>query len=154
MKKTLLSASAILRTLWPTRAPVVEFFNADEIQISTRLYANKSSALLPSHTVTVTQDMTGSHLGDGTQDIGYSSDELLDIPGDITGRRYIEIRSTEPKGGNYVQFSTATGGSFAAAVHNELPGGSSILLCIPSGASIYAKANTASVRVQWRACQV
>ena len=154
MKKPLLSAIAILRTLWPTRAPVVEFFNGDEIQISTRLYASKTSAQLPSHTNTTTQDMVGTHLGDGTQDIGTVSDEILDIPGDITGRRFIEVRSTEPKGGNYVQFSDASGGSFAAGVHNELPGGTSILMCIPSGASIYAKANTASVRIQWRACQV
>ena len=57
MKKTLLSAIAILRTLWPTRAPVVEFFNADEIQLQTKLYAGKGGAYIGSHTNSVTLDM-------------------------------------------------------------------------------------------------
>lgn len=154
MKKTLLSAIAILRTLWPTRTPVVEFFNADEIQIQTKLYAAKGGAYLGSHTNSVTLDMAGTHMASGTQSIGTGSDEILDVPADVSGQRYLEVKSLEAEGGNYVEFSIATGGSFAASVFCRLPGAALMLICVPSGTNIYAKANTAAVNIDWRTVQV
>lgn len=154
MKKTLLSAVVILRSLWPTRAPVVEFFNADEIQIQTKLYAAKGGAYIGSHTNSVTLDMTGTHMASGTQAIGTGSDEALDVPADVSGQRWLEIKSLEAEGGNYIELATATGGSFAAAVFARVPAAGLFFGCIPSGTTIYAKANTGAVNIDWRTVQV
>lgn len=126
---------------------------ADEIQISARLYAAKGGAYLGSETTTATLDMTGTHMASGTQAIG-TSDEILDIPADVSGDRYVLIKNLEAEGGNYVEISGATGGSFAGAVHQKILAGRAVLMIIPSANSIYAKANTASVNVEWKACQV
>ncbi len=126
---------------------------ADEIQISARLYATKGGAYLGSETTSVTLDMAGTHMASGTQAIG-TSDELLDIPADVSGDRYILIKSLEAEGGNYVEIGAASGGSFAASVHNKLLAGRVLLLLIPSANSVYAKANTAAVNIEWKACQV
>lgn len=127
---------------------------ADEIQIQTKLYAAKGGAYLPSVTRSVTLDMTGADLASWTQVIGTGSDEVLAIPADLTGDRHIEIFSLEAEGGNYVELSTNTGGSFSGHVFAKLIAGTSALFIVPSGGSVYAQANTAAVSVQVRACEV
>lgn len=136
------------------RPRVVEFCNADEIQLSVRLYAAKGGAYLGSETTTATLDMTGTYMAEGVQAIGFAADEILDIPGDVTGDRYILVKNLEAEGGNFIQLGTATGGSFAASVYCKVKAGAAVLLCIPSAGAIYAKADTAAVNVQWKACQV
>jgi len=127
---------------------------ADEISIQTKLYAAKGGAYLPSVTRSVTLDMTGADMASWTQVIGTGSDEALDIPPDVTGDIHAEIFSLESEGGNYVSLSNATGGSFSGGVFGKLVAGTSTLLVIPSGTTIYAQANTASVSIQVRACEV
>jgi hypothetical protein len=127
---------------------------ADEIQIQTKLYAAKGGAFLPSVTRSITLDMTGADMGSWTQVIGTGSDEALDIPPDVTGDRHVEVFSLEAEGGNYVQLSNATGGSFAGGVFAKLIAGTSAIFIIPSGATIYAQANTANVSIQVRVCEV
>lgn len=127
---------------------------ADEITIQTKLYAAKGGAFLPSVTRSVTLDMTGADMASWTQVIGTGSDEALDIPPDITGDIHVEIFSLEAEGGNYVTLSNATGGSFAGGTFGKLVAGTSALFIIPSGTTIYAQANTASVSIQARACEV
>jgi hypothetical protein len=126
---------------------------ADEISVSVKLYAAKGGAYLGSETTTLTLDMAGTHMASGTQAIG-TSDELLDIPADVSGDRYVLIKSLEAEGGNYVEIGAASGGSFAASVHQKLLAGRAILMIIPSANAIYAKANTASVNIEWKAAQV
>ena len=85
---------------------------------------------------------------------GLVGSEILDVPADVSGQRYLEVKSLEAEGGNYVEFSIATGGSFAASVFCRLPAAGVMLICVPSGTSIYAKANTAAVNIDWRTVQV
>jgi hypothetical protein len=127
---------------------------ADEISIQTKLYAAKGGAYLPSVTRSITLDMTGADMGSWTQVIGTGSDEALDIPPDVTGDIHVEVFSLESEGGNYVQLSNATGGSFSGGVFAKLIASTSAIFVIPSGTTIYAQANTASVSVQVRACEV
>mgnify|MGYP000411523798 CR=1 FL=1 len=127
---------------------------ADEIQLQTKLYAAKGGAYLGSHTNSVTLDMAGTHMGSSTQAIGTGSDEALALPADVTGLRYLEVKSLETEGGNYVEFSIATGGSFAASVFCRLPAAALMIICVPSGTTIYAKANTGAVNIDWRTVQV
>ena len=56
---------------------------ADEIQMSARLYASKNGASINAQTWNVTCNMTGSDMGQQTQEVGPSS-ELLDITADLS----------------------------------------------------------------------
>jgi hypothetical protein len=57
---------------------------ANEIEMSARLYAAKNGASINSQTFTATANMTGTDMGQNTQDIGSGSDELLDIAADLS----------------------------------------------------------------------
>lgn len=122
--------------------------------MSTRLYAAKGGAYLPTVTRSATLDMTGSDMASWTQVIGTGSDEALDIPPDLTGDLHIEVTSLEAEGGNYVSLSNATGGSFSGGLFGKLIASTSHLITVPSGTTIYAQANTGSVSIQVRACEV
>lgn len=123
---------------------------ADEIQISTKIYAAKGGAYVGSHTNSVTLDMTGTHMAEWTQSIG-TSFEAIATPADITGDYYIEIKSLEAEGGNYVQIALDTS---ITQIFCKLKGANLAVTTIPSGVSVYAKANTAAVVIQCRAVQV
>ena len=126
---------------------------ADEIQIITKLYAAKGGAYLGSEQTSVTLDMAGTHMASGTQAIGTGSDEALDIPADITGNHWLLVKNLEAEGGNYIELGTATGGSFTGtAIFGRVPGGGTVLMYRTG--TTYAKANTASVNIEWKACQV
>jgi len=56
---------------------------ADEIQMSARLYASKNGASINSQTWTSVCNMTGTDMGQQTQEVGPSS-ELLDITADLS----------------------------------------------------------------------
>ena len=56
---------------------------ADEIQMSARLYASKNGASINAQTWNVTCNMTGTDMGQQTQEVGPSS-ELLDITADLS----------------------------------------------------------------------
>jgi len=130
---------------------------ADEIQITTRLYAAKGGAYLGSETTTSTQDMTGTHMASGTQTIstGAGNAELLDIPGDVTGDRYILIKNLNGEGGtNYLEIGSASGASFPASVSQKVFGQSTILMCVPSAVAVYALGFNATINIEWKACQV
>ncbi len=129
---------------------------ADEIQISAKLYAAKGASLSPvaylgSETTTATLDMAGTHMGSGTQAIGTGSDEALDLPSDISGNRWLLIKSLEAEGGHYIELGTATGGSFSGSIFGRVPAAGVVLLYVTG--TIYAKADTASVNIEWKACQ-
>jgi hypothetical protein len=100
--------------------------------------------------------MTGTHMASGTQNIatGAGNAELLDVPGDVTGDRYILIKNLEAEGGNYIEIGSAAAGSFPASVSQKVKGGATVLLCVPSAVAVYALANTATVNIEWKACQV
>ncbi len=56
---------------------------ADEIQMSARLFASKNGASINAQTWNVTCNMTGTDMGQQTQEVGPSS-ELLDITADLS----------------------------------------------------------------------
>jgi len=56
---------------------------ADEIQMSARLYASKNGASINSQTWNAVCNMTGTDMGQQTQEVGPSS-ELLDITADLS----------------------------------------------------------------------
>lgn len=56
---------------------------ADEIQMSARLYASKGGASINSQTWNAVCNMTGTDMGQQTQEVGPSS-ELLDITADLS----------------------------------------------------------------------
>lgn len=56
---------------------------ADEIQMSARLYASKNGASINPQTWTSVCNMTGTDMGQQTQEVGPSS-ELLDITADLS----------------------------------------------------------------------
>jgi hypothetical protein len=56
---------------------------ADEIQMSARLYASKNGASINPQTWTAVANMTGTDMGQQTQEVGPSS-ELLDITADLS----------------------------------------------------------------------
>lgn len=56
---------------------------ADEIQMSARLYASKNGASINPQTYTAVANMTGTDMGQQTQEVGPSS-ELLDITADLS----------------------------------------------------------------------
>lgn len=55
---------------------------ADEIQMSARLYASKGGASINNQTFNVVTNMTGTDMGQQTQDVS-SGGELLDITADL-----------------------------------------------------------------------
>ena len=125
---------------------------ADEIQISVKLYSAKGGAYLGSETTSVTLDMAGTHMGSGTQAIGTASDEALDLPADITGNRWLLVKNLEAEGGNYIELATDTGGQFSSHTFGRVPAAGAVLLYATG--TIYAKANTASVNIEWKSAQV
>jgi hypothetical protein len=104
---------------------------ADGIQIITKLYATKGGAYLGSEQTSISHTMTGTHMASGTQNIatGAGNAELLDVPGDVTGDRYILIKNLEAEGGNYIEIGSASAGSFPASVSQKVKGGATVLLC-------------------------
>lgn len=125
---------------------------AQEIQMTVRFYAAKGGAFLGAESNIVTVDMTGTHMGDNTQNIGSGADELVAIPADVTGNHWLVVKNMESAGGNYLELSIGTGGAFAAGVFTRIPPQTAILICAVG--NVYAKANTAAVNVQHKTAQV
>lgn len=92
-----------------------------------------------------TFDMTGTDMATVPQAIGFASDEALAIPADVTSPGVLLIANLDSA--NYVEFSLGTGGAFAASVFEVLKAGMVCIIHPPSGATIYAKANTSAVNI-------
>lgn len=128
----------------------------NEIQMITKFYSAKGGAFLGSEQNSITIDMAGTHMASGTQEIpfGANNAELLDVPGDVTGIRWVWIKNLESIPGNFVQVGSASGAGFAATVQHRIPAGTAIQFCQESAVAIYLLADTAAVNVQWKVCQV
>lgn len=115
---------------------------ANEITVNVTLTATKGGASVTSGSKSKQLDMTGSDLYHATQNIG-TSDEAVSF-GDITGAPK-KVSITNLDSTNYVELSLSTGGGFAADVFETLVAGDTYTGS--PGATIYAKANTASVLI-------
>jgi hypothetical protein len=124
---------------------------ADNIRVQSLLSAEIGGAFLSSDVLskTLTPGASDLDLGSGTQIIGTGSDEAIAQSPDVAGIRLIEVRNLDAT--NYVEISNATGGSFATGLFCRLlPSGPPLLVTIPSGSTLYAKANTANCRISWK----
>lgn len=127
---------------------------ANEITISTKYYcATAGGAYTPSQTITKTLNQTGTNVGSFTQDIT-TSDAALDIPASVTGNLWVEINNLGAKTDtNYIEISTATGGSFSASKFGMIPGAGVFAGMIPSGVTWYLESNTGTIKVDVRCFQ-
>jgi hypothetical protein len=120
---------------------------ASEISISCSLSASKGGASInsvgTSGGATSTHDMAGADMGSETQTVTQAADVALDIPAGVSPVGDLWIKNLDAT--NYIQLSTATGGSFAAAVYAKVRPGRKALYQ-PTG-TVYAKANTADCRI-------
>jgi len=128
---------------------------ANEISISSKLYASKGGAAIGSHTNTSTITMTGTYMAEWTQAIG-TSQEAIATPTDVTSTPsasdyYLEIKSLEATGGNYVQIALDTG---ITQIMCKLYPQTFFQTIVPASVAIYAKSNTADVNIICRAVQV
>jgi hypothetical protein len=123
---------------------------ANEITVTTNLFAAKASAVIGTAAITKQKDMSGGDMAQVTQTITESADVALDIGSVATGGHYwLEIFNRDAT--NYIDIGDATGGSFAASIFARVPANSSILLHRTGAA--YGKANTADVDVSIRAVE-
>lgn len=124
---------------------------ANNIRINLLHSAEINGAFLPSDTIqeTLTPTANDLDLGSGTQVIGTGSDEAIAQSPDVSGIRIVSVQNLDAT--NYVEISNATGGSFATGLFCRLlPSGPPLLVTIPSGSTLYAKANTANCRISWK----
>ena len=109
-----------------------------------------------SHTNSVTLDMTGTHMASGTQAIGTGSDEALDVPADVSGQRWLEMKSRWRPRAEITSNSDRHGWQFCRRRVCPFAGRRTVLWIFASPAEprIYAKANTGAVNIDWRTVQV
>ncbi len=128
---------------------------ANEISMSSKITANKGGAAIGTHTNTATLTMTGTYMAEWTQAIG-TSQEAIATPTDVTSTPsatdyYIEIKSLEAIGGNYVQIALDTG---ITQIFCKLYPQTLFQTTVPASVVLYAKANTAAVNIICRAVQI
>lgn len=119
---------------------------AATITVTTNLGISGSTAQLPAAARTGTIAQVGADVGSDTQDISYTTDAAIAVPASVTGDRHLEVVNLDTT--NYVEFSNATGGSFNGGRFAKLYPGLPMVICATG--AIYAKANAANVKVQFR----
>lgn len=121
---------------------------ANEITYAVSFSASKGGAAINSGTLSDTIDMTGVDMGTVTQAIG-TSNEALDVPVDVTGDVHLLVKNLDAT--NYVEIFKDNGNSHLLS--KLLAGEACSLRAVPS-ASLYARANTAAVQIQFWICEV
>ena len=120
---------------------------SNEIEMSARLYASKNGASTNSQTFSATVNMTGTDMGQNTQDIGSASDELLEIAADLSLPYKVLIKNLDLQYAVYVGVSTP--------YQFQIPAGEFML--IPRvDANLYLKEVTSgsSVKVFAQYCEI
>jgi len=92
--------------------------------------------------------MTGTHMDAPTQSIGTSNEALDFNTTDITGDVNLAVKNLDAS--NYVEIFKDSGNSHLLS--KLLPGQACMLMNVPS-ASLYGRANTAAVLVQFKIAQ-
>jgi hypothetical protein len=120
---------------------------ANEIQVTTRLYAAKNGAVLPGSTHSWTANMSGVDMLSQTQSVG-TTEESLSLGADVGAPYMLEIANLDST--NYIEVGVAAGVYFGRI----LAGQSLFIPYVASGVTVYLKANTAAVSIQTSACEV
>lgn len=120
---------------------------ANEITYAVSFAASKGGAEIRT-TLTDTIDMAGVDMGSVTQAIG-TSNEALDVPADVSGAVHLVVKNLDAT--NYVEIFSDSGNS---NLLSKLRAGESCSLRAVSASALYARANTASVQIQFWICEV
>lgn len=123
---------------------------AATIRVTTNLEISGSTAQLPAAARTGSIAQTGADVGSDTQDISNGADSAIAVPASITGNRHLEIVNLDTT--NYIELSNATGGSFTGGIFAIVYPGLPATFCAKG--AIYAKANAAPVKIQFRCAEV
>ena len=117
---------------------------ADEIQMSARLYASKNGASINAQTWTAVANMTGTDMGQTTQEVG-TSDEVLSITADLALPYKCLVYNMD------LQYSVYLGPSSPYSF--EIPPQEFIL--IPrANATLYVKAVTNPLKIFAQFCEI
>ena len=108
---------------------------ADEITIDLSVRASNGDGVDESWRKNFKSDMTGTHIGIWTQDIGFAGHEVLAFPTDLGTAGYALL--TNPDAANYVQIGGVSGSIFVP-VMRLLAGESQVVRF--DNSDIYAKA--------------
>jgi len=123
---------------------------ANEIQVTTRLYASKGGAVIPgaTHSWTATMGTGRDDMACQTQSIGSGAEESLSVGADVTAPYGFELVNNDAT--NYCKIG------FAAGVYvGRIPPGQSLIWpYLETGVTVYLRADTAAVQLQTATVEV
>ena len=126
---------------------------ANEVQMSARLFAAKGGASIDGTTFTVTANMTGTDMGQQTQDVGTGA-ESLDLTADLTAPYRVLIRNLDT-------INSVLVGGYNATIYPNIvypiriaPGEFCLLPRIDSGWTTLVKSSAGTVKIMAQFCEL
>ena len=126
---------------------------ANEVQMSARLFAAKGGATIDGTTYTVTANMTGTDMGQQTQDVG-SSDEALDLTADLSTPYRVLIRNLDT-------INSVLVGGYNSVIYPNIvwpiriaPGEFCLLPRIDLGWTTLVKSSAGTVKIMVQFCEL
>lgn len=117
---------------------------ADEITVSARLQVRKGGITLDKNFQAIRVDMAGDAKTESIQPIGFAAHEVLVLSDGVTTAGYAYFHNLDIT--NFVQIGIDSGGTFHPLV-KLFPG--EVALFRLATSSVYAKADTASVNLEY-----
>jgi hypothetical protein len=126
---------------------------ANEIQMSARLFAAKGGATIDGTTYTVTANMTGTDMGQQTQDVG-NTGEALDLTADLSTPYRVLIRNLDT-------INSLQVGGYDSVIYPNIvypiriaPGEFCLLPRIDSGWTTLVKSSAGTVKIMVQFCEL
>jgi len=126
---------------------------ANEVQMSARLYAAKGGATIDGTAYTVTANMTGTDMGQQTQDVG-NTGEALDLTADLSTPYRVLIRNLDT-------INSLQVGGYDAVIYPNIvypiriaPGEFCLLPRIDSGWTTLVKSSAGTVKIMVQFCEL
>lgn len=117
---------------------------ANEITVSVSMTVSKGGIAISTGSLSKTSDMTGTYCATESQLIGTSNEALSFNTTDITGDVNLGIKNMDAT--NYVEIFKDSGNTHLLS---KLKAGQSCMLMNVPAATLYARANTAAVSIQF-----
>jgi hypothetical protein len=126
---------------------------ANEVQMSARLFAAKGGATIDGTTYTVTANMTGTDMGQQTQDVG-NTGEALDLTADLSTPYRVLIRNLDT-------INSVLVGGYDSVIYPNIvypiriaPGEFCLLPRIDSGWTTLVKSSAGTVKIMVQFCEL
>ena len=126
---------------------------ANEVQMSARLFAAKGGASIDGTTFTVTANMTGTDMGQQTQDVSTSA-ESLDLTADLNAPYRVLIRNLDP-------INSLQVGGYDSVIYPNIvypiriqPGEMCLLPRVDSGWTMMVKSTAGVVKIMAQFCEL